>query len=151
MKIVYHSYWGTYASYMMAALHAGIYSEKDMPQVAQIEKQYELCRRYETQYGNMIYMGLDDMCREIYCMGLKNHSAMILRAQQHMHSIFGLEEDVFYVDAKGTEGYIPAVISLYGKKLFKDEFMHSLFLYWFKRAYERSRRRVEEVKRRLEG
>ncbi len=136
---------------MMAALHAGIYSEKEMPQVAQIEKQYEICRRYETQYGNMIYIGLDDIYREIYCMGLKKHSAMIIRAQQHMHSIFDLEEEVLYVDATGTEGHIPAVISLYGTKLFKEAFMHSLFLYWFKRAYGRSLRRVKEVKRRLGG
>ena len=31
MRIIYYSYWGTYAAYLMAALHAGIYPTKELP------------------------------------------------------------------------------------------------------------------------
>ena len=76
-RIIYYSYWGTYAAYTMAAIHAGIYKQDRLPQAEWIAAQYDLCRRYGGQYGNLIYVGLDSRFREIYSLGCRQHSGMV--------------------------------------------------------------------------
>ena len=77
VRIIYYSYWGTYAAYLMAALHAGIYPTKELPSHDRIDRQYELCHRYAEQAGNLIYVGLDDRLREVYSLGCRQHGAML--------------------------------------------------------------------------
>jgi len=150
MRIIYYSYWGTYAAYLMASLHAGVYPKKELPSPDTIGRQYELCRRYADQAGNLIYVGLDDQLREVYSLGCRQHSGMLIRAIQNMNVIFGIREPVRFLPAKPQEGILPGILQNF---LFPGEerLAAHWFYVWFRKHYKVCAAAVEKAKQFLEG
>ena len=151
MKVVYFSYWGTYAAYLMASLHVKAYPGGCCPGSSLAERQYALCRRYDLQFGNMLFVGLDDCLREVYCIGCKRHSAMVIRAQQHINSIFNINEEIYYVDASRHEGSFPKLMSTLSGFIDSDAFWKPLFNHWFKAVYGRCESQVEKYIKAMKG
>jgi hypothetical protein len=151
VKVVYYSYWGTYAAYLMASLHVKAYPGGRLPDRSLIERQYALCRRYDIQFGNMLFIGLDECLREVYSIGCKRHSAMVIRAQEHFDSIFGINEEVYYADASGQEGHFPKLMSSLTGIIGSDAIWMPLFKRWFRSAYMICESRVEKHKSVIKG
>ena len=148
MRIIYYSYWGTYAAYLMAALHAGIYPTKELPSHDRINRQYELCRRYAEQAGNLIYVGLDDRLREVYSLGCRQHGAMLVRAIRNMNAVFEIQEPVRFFHAGHQEGILPYFLQhilQFRKGSRSAEWFHA----WFRRHYKACTRAVDEAKQSL--
>ena len=149
VRIIYYSYWGTYAAYLMASLHAGVYPEKKLPSPDTIDRQYELCRRYANQAGNLIYVGLDDSLREVYSLGCRQHSGMLIRAIQNMNVVFRIREPVRFIPAKHQEGILPGILQ--NSHFPREERLAPYWFHaWFRRHYKVCAAAVEEAKKSLE-
>ncbi len=133
MRIIYYSYWGTYAAYTMAALHTGLYPKDKLPPGDWIAGQYELCRRYGEQTGNLIYVGMDDQFSEIYCLGCRRHGGMVVRAIQHVSDIFDIHEPVHLISTESLDGLLP--LFLQSSYFSSHELKERLFKKWFYNAY----------------
>jgi len=151
VRIIYYSYWGTYAAYLMASLHAGIYPEKEPPSPDTIDRQYELCRRYANQAGNLIYVGLDDQFREVYSLGCRQHSGMLIRAIQNMNVVFGIWEPVRFIPAKPRGGILPGILQNFLFFTGAERLAAHWFHVWFRRHYKGCAAAVEKAKQSLEG
>lgn len=149
MQIIYYSYWGTYAAYLTAALHAGIYPAQGLPSDNDIKQQFELCRRYADQNGNLIYVGLDEQLREVYSIGCRQHGAMIVRAIQNINKIFGISEPVCFFKAGSREGILPRIVQ-YGLTRWNSRILVKLFSIWFRQYYKACCKAAEQVKQSLE-
>ena len=136
MRIIYYSYWGTYAAYLMASLHVGCYTREVLPSNELISKQLELCHRYGNQFGNLIYVGVDEDLREVYSIGCKRHHGMITRALDNINTIFGINEPIYYVNAKKQEGFIPIYIEKNHYFFSNYNYMVRLFNIWFRKHYK---------------
>lgn len=147
MRIIYYSYWGTYAAYTMAALHAGIYKPGGLPPEEWIAAQFELCRRYGGQYGNLMFVGLDIRFREVYSMGCKKHAGMVIRALQHISRIFQIEEPVQFIDAGRREGILPVLLQRIGFR--REKTAKKLFTIWFQKNYRACLQQVQRTKQTL--
>lgn len=147
MRIIYYSYWGTYAAYTMAALHTGFYKPDCLPTEDLIEAQFEMCHRYGEQYGNLIFVGLDNHFREVYCLGSRQHAGMVVRALQHISRIFHIEEPVHFIYAGLGEGKLPRLLQ---RPVIKNtRFAESIFKIWFKKQYRVCLKEVEHAKQAL--
>ena len=85
MRIIYYSYWGTYAAYTMAALHTGFYKPDCLPTEDLIEAQFEMCHRYGEQYGNLIFVGLTTISGSI--LPGQMHAGMVVRTSTYKQNI----------------------------------------------------------------
>jgi len=148
MRIIYFSYWGTYAAYTMAAIHAGIYKPDSLPTDECIASQYKLCRRFGSKYGNLIYVGLDNQLREVYSIGCRRHSGMVVRALKHISRIFNIEEPSYFIDAGRLEGILPLLLQI---PCFKgNRYAQRLFKVWFHKRYWICTKEVQRVIQELE-
>lgn len=147
MRIIYYSYWGTYAAYTMAALHTGIYPEHGMPQDKWVASQFMLCRRYGEQTGNLIFVGLDDRCREVYSLGCRQHAGMVIRALQHISQIFHVEEPISFIDARKREGRLPGLLQTHAFS--NRQAAERLFAVWFRKKYTACLQEVQQIRRAL--
>lgn len=133
MRIVYYSYWGTYAAYTMAALHTGLYPKDRLPPTEWINGQYELCSRYSKQTGNLIYVGMDDQFSEVYSLGCRRHGGMVVRAIQHVSDIFNISEPVHLISTEGLDGILP--VFLQSSYFSNHKLKEKLFIKWFYDTY----------------
>lgn len=133
MRIVYYSYWGTYAAYTMAALHIGLYPKDRLPLVEWIAGQYELCRLYGEQNGNLIYVGMDDQFSEVYSLGCRRHGGMVVRAIQHVSDIFDIREPVHLISAESLDGLLPLLLQ--NSHFSNNKLKEKLFTKWFNNVY----------------
>jgi hypothetical protein len=147
VRIIYYSYWGTYAAYTMAALHVGIYPEHGMPPEGWVASQFMLCRRYGEQTGNLIFVGLDDQLREVYSLGCRRHAGMVIRALQYISQIFHIEEPNQFIDARQWEGRLPGLLQRPG--LQKWQTAEKLFAIWFRKKYSACLQEVQQVRQTL--
>ncbi|HHY82718.1 MAG TPA: DUF3189 family protein [Clostridiales bacterium] len=147
MRIIYYSYWGTYAAYTMAALHTGIYPADSLPPREYVAAQYELCCRYGEQAGNLIFVGLDDQLREVYSLGCRQHGDMIIRAINNINIIFDIREPVSFFSAEKQEGMLPGLLQRL--RLNRNSFTEDLFYIWFRKHYANCRREVQYARESL--
>ena len=150
MKIIYYSFWGTYAAYLMAAIHTGVYPAGQQPCEDLIKRQFELCRKYAGRVGNLIYVGMDDQFREVYCIGCRQHGGLVVRAIDNINRIFEVDEAVRFIPAVSREGVLPYLMEhrfLQQSLTFsKGRIYQKCFQSWFNRQYKSCLRAVEEIK-----
>lgn|GEM_PF-621130 len=149
MKVIYCGYRGTYGAYLMAALHTGLYKGDRLPNSQLIKGHFEMCRLYGEQYGNLIYVGVDEELREIYALGCKKFFSVIQKAQTNVNRIFGLDEELYHIDAGRVEGFLPRVIGFLLAHGVNARFCEKLFYYWFGHKYRCLAKAVDEEKQRL--
>lgn len=135
MKVVYYGSKGIYAAYGMAAIHIGFYPENTLPPVQKMLEQWRICKTYGRQYGNMIYMGLDEKMQEVYIMGCAGYDDVAIRAYKGMDRIFGIQEEIYYIDSRQLEGRIPRMASFLSPYTILKGVDQSIFLFWFKKMY----------------
>ena len=99
MKVIYCGYRGTYGAFLFAAFHLGFYKENSIPEKRQIEKHFEICRLYGEQYGNLIYVGVDEELREVYILGCKRYFRL-LKGKMHINKMFHLDDTIYHVDVR---------------------------------------------------
>lgn len=150
MRIVYYSYWGTYAAYLAAALHTGTYPEH-IPSMDKLNRQLELCKRYSSQFGNFLYIGLDKDFREIYSLGCKDDNAMVHRAIKGINSIYGVEEPICFIRTNHIEGSMPYYMETMGRLIGEDLLFKNAFHYWIKKRYNTCKDFVIKAKGDLKG
>jgi len=147
VRIIYYSYWGTYAAYTMAALHTGIYPADCMPPQEFISAQYELCRKFGDQTGNLLYVGLDDQLREVYSLGCCKHSDVVIRAVENINLVFEIRDSIIWFSAEKLDRGLPSLLQRL--KLYKNDCMEKLFYIWFKESYQKCRQEVLHTKESL--
>lgn len=150
MKIVYYSHFGAFSAYLAAALHTGHISQEGVSK-AWMKRQYTWILRYRKQLGNLVYMGLDEMYREVYWAGYQRHGEMIRRAQGHLKAAFGLTERVVYVNVGDLEGRMPFFLAHCLFCGFSEDKGYPLFVRWHNKAYPHCTKRVSKVKASLNG
>jgi len=131
----------------MAALHTGIYRPDRLPPEEWITAQYEMCRRYGEQNGNLIYVGLDSHFREVYSLGCRQHGGMVVRALQHINRIFHIEEQIHFIDAGLGEGRLPSLLQR--SAINKSKYAKIIFNKWFQYKYHICLQEVQRVKQAL--
>jgi len=133
----------------MAALHTGLYKGDRLPNGKLIKGHFEMCRLYGEQYGNLIYVGVDEELREIYALGCKRFFSVIQKAQTNVNRIFGLDEELYHIDAGRVEGFLPRVIGFLLAHDVNARLCEKLFFYWFRYKYRCLAKAVNEEKQRL--
>jgi hypothetical protein len=151
VKIIFCSRWGTYAAYIMAALHVGIYDPDSMPSHDLIMAQWQLCRLSGECYGILIYVGIDEEYREVYTMGCKESSGMIQRLQTSMSSVFQIKDDLYYIETHNLEGMIPRLLQKLHKYKCIDQICKRLFSVWMEKAFGACVKQVMREKKRIAG
>ncbi len=149
MKIIYYSSHATYGAYGMAAIHMGLYKKRELPCLESIIKQWELCLIYGPQLGNLIYMGLDEELREVYILGCSSYGQMIKKTYNGFNELYGIEEDIYFIDAGRWESRIPYLVALSKKHPVMAPIAKRFFLFWFKRKYPIWAENVQEEKEKL--
>src|SRR5690554_5208084 len=117
----------------MAALHTGIYRPDRLPPEEWIAAQYEMCRRYGEQNGNLIYVGLDSHFREVYSLGCRQHAGMVVRALQHISRIFHIEEPIHFIDARLGDGRLTSLLQR--PEIKNNKYAERIFKIWFQKQY----------------
>jgi hypothetical protein len=147
--IIYCGYRGTYGAYLMAAIHTGIYKQNSFPNHETIRAHMDFCRLYGQQYGNLIYVGLDEELREIYVLGYKKYYPVIFRAQNYIKDILHINEELHYVDVKYIEGILPRILALLFYYGIDGLFLDRLFFHWIKGVYVPAFKMVSQIKKKL--
>lgn len=137
MKVIYCGYRGTYGAYLIAALHTGLYKEDSLPNSYQIKKHFKICCLYGEQYGNLIYVGIDEKLREIYVLGCKGYFTVIRNVHTHINEIFKTNEKLHHIDVTTTEGIIPRIIGFLIAHGVNRGFCEKLFSYWIYSKYKK--------------
>ncbi|HZK34950.1 MAG TPA: DUF3189 family protein [Bacillota bacterium] len=150
MRIVYYSYWPTYAAYLAAALHTGTYADH-LPSQDRFSRQLELGKRYSGQFGNLLYIGLDENLREIYSLGCKGNYGMVYRAINGFNSIYGIDEPVHFIKTNHIEGVIPFYIEMMRPFVGNPLSTQYAFHHWIEKRYYKCKDFVNKVKLDLEG
>jgi hypothetical protein len=145
VKVIYCSYWGTYAAYLTAALHVGMYDMKQIPTDNRIMQHYKICNQYETQYGNLMFVGLDEKNREVYSLGCKKYAAVIRQAHKLVNTIFHINDALIYVNIDKLEGRIPSLLSFCHRRSIMTSICPKLFNYWFKTVFDEAVEKTKEV------
>lgn len=149
MKVIYCGYRATYGAYLMAALHVGIYKGAQFPDNQFIKAHFDICRLYGQQYGNLIYVGLDENLNEVYVMGCNRFFSVIERAQTNISKIFGIEEELCHVDVSRFEGFLPRFIGFLLAHGINTMVCKKLFFWWFRYKYKFFAKVVEQQKQEL--
>nr|MBO2494392.1 hypothetical protein [Clostridia bacterium] len=150
MKVIYCGYRATYGAYLMAALHAGIYKGSQLPSKQFIEAHFDMCRLYGEQYGNLIYVGLDEGLNEIYAMGCNRFFSVIEKAQACVTKIFKIDEELYHIDVTPLEGFLPRFMGFLLARRVYTRLCQKLFFWWFKHKYGFFAKAVQRQKRELE-
>ena len=135
MKLIFYSYYGTYAAYIMAAVHAGICADNRKFTKKDIDDYYEFCIKYGDQYGNMIFVGTDQNLAQVYCLGHKNFAEIVRHGQLSMNDIFNIEDQAKYINVQDVDGKLPQIIQRMGKYVLFTGLSRNLFQYWFIKKY----------------
>jgi hypothetical protein len=146
VKIIYCGYRGTYAAYVMAAIHTGVYKKEILPTFDVLQRQWNICAKYGEQYGNLMYIGLDENLNEVYTLGCRGYYDVIKMEYEGMNSIFGIDEKVWYVDCRTWDRYLPCLIARIYKYPWMDNINKRLFLYWINRIYKSCIQNVDKQK-----
>lgn len=146
VKIIYCGYRATYAAYVMAAIHTGMYNEHRLPSREAMERQWNICDRYGEQYGNLIYMGLDENLNEVYILGCKGFFEVIKMEYEGINDIFGIDDTIRYVDCRPWDGFLSNFISRINNYRWLRRGSKRLFLYWLKRVYIHCSEKVQREK-----
>lgn len=136
MKVVYFGYYAAFCASLMAAIHTGIYTGDKLPPYDWIRAHFKLCVLHRMRYGNLIYIGIDEQMREIYCIGCRRHFKVIKHAIVSASQITGLKEHLHFIDTRKTEGVIPHVISFFMTHHLLRNLCSFLFYLWIKSKYE---------------
>jgi hypothetical protein len=134
--VVYFGYYAAFGASLMAAMHTGIYTDNKLPPYGWIMAHFRLCVLHRMQYGNLIYIGIDEQMREIYCIGCRRHFKVIKHAITSVSNLFGIKEHLHFVDARKAEGIIPRVISFFMTHNLLRHLCSLLFYLWVKSKYE---------------
>ncbi|NLO81734.1 MAG: DUF3189 family protein [Clostridiales bacterium] len=151
MKVVYCGYRGTYGALLTAAIHLGLHEGAGFCDKRHIKKYFEICRLYGEQYGNLIYIGVDEGLREIYILGCKRYFSVIRKAHVHMNRIFKPEENIYHLDVGRLEGILPRIIGFMLARRFSERLCEKLFSYWLIRKYHEFSRMATTIKHKLEN
>lgn len=151
MKVVYCGYRGTYGAFLLAAFHLGLYKEQDICNEKQAKKHFEICCLYGEQYGNLIYVGMDEELREIYVLGCKRYFSVIKNSQIYINRIFRLEENLCHLDVGRLEGIMPRIIGFLLARRGNRTICEKLFSYWLSRKYHIFSRKAREIKQNLKN
>jgi len=149
LKVIYCGYRGTYGAFLFAAFHLGFYKENSIPEKRQIEKHFEICRLYGEQYGNLIYVGVDEELREVYILGCKRYFSVVKKAQMHINKMFHLDDTIYHVDVRKKEGILPRIIGFLLAHRINRVICRKLFSYWIVRKYPCVSNATKTVKERL--
>ncbi len=149
MKVIYCGYRATYGAYLMAALHVGIYKGAQFPSSQFIKAHFDSCCLYGEQYGNLIYVGLDESLNEIYAMGCNRFFSVIEKAHTNIGKIFKIEEELCHIDVSRLEGLLPRLIGFLLARNINIKLCQKLFFWWFSRKYRFFAKVVERQKREL--
>jgi len=149
LKVIYCGYRATFGAYLMAALHAGIYKGDQFPSSQFIKAHFDICCLYGEQYGNLIYVGLDENLNEIYAMGCNRFFPVIERAHTNIGRMLKIDEELHHIDVSRLEGFLPRFMGFLLACGIKVELCRKLFFWWFNRKYKFFTKMVEWQKRGL--
>lgn len=151
MKVIYCGYRATYGAYLMAALHAGIYKEGYLPARQFINAHFDLCRLYGEQYGNLIYVGMDESLNEIYALGCSRFFSVIEKAHAGIGRIFRMDEGLCHIDVSPLEGFLPRFMGFLLARGISTRLCRDLFFWWFRRKYGLFAKAVVRYRSELKG
>lgn len=120
----------------MAAIHAGVYDDRRLPEHNTIIKHFRCCQSHHLDFGNIEYMGIDEQLREVYFIGARWHNKVIRQAQASINKLHCKGERLHCIDARNMEKVLPHVISFLLKYDLLKHFCGVLFVYWFRRTYK---------------
>lgn len=146
MKIIYCGYRGTYAAYVMAAIHTGMYNKDILSCSDVFQRQWEICVKYGEQYGNLMYIGLDENLHEVYALGCRDYYDVINMEYKGMNSIFGIDEKIKFIDCRSWDGHLTHMIARINHHPYVDNISKNLFLYWLKNVYRDCVENVQKEK-----
>lgn len=135
MKVIYYGDAAAYAAYGMAAIHLGIYNENEVPHRDDIMKQWKSCLTSSIPRGNLVYMGLDEMLREVYVIGCGSHGRMVKKAYKGFGELYEIHEDILYIDTGPWEGGARILASLSKNYPLIEPIARRIYIRWFKRIY----------------
>lgn len=149
LKVIYCGYRATYGAYLMAALHVGICKGAQFPSRRFIKAHFDICRLYGEQYGNLIYVGLDENLNEIYAMGCNRFFSVIKNAHTNIGRIFKIGEEICHIDVSRLEGLLPRFMGFLLAHRISVKLCHKMFFWWFYRKYGLFAAVVEREKQEL--
>jgi len=133
----------------MAAIHTGMYNKHRLPSKEAAERQWNVCSRYGEQYGNLIYMGLDEELNEVYILGCRKYLDVIKMEYKGMNDIFGIEDTIWYVDCRPWDGFLSNIISRINDYPLLRRVSRGLFSFWLKRIYRHCSEKVQKEKQKI--
>lgn len=139
MDTVYCGYFPTYEAYLCALVHIGIdFKSYD------IYSHFKLCSRYSNQFGNLIFVGLDNELNKVYAMGCKGFGDVVINSQSSFHKICNIRENIKYIDTVKISTSLPHVI----EKIKDYDCLYNtarrLFYYWCQKTYSKAKYFVED-------
>ncbi len=151
MRVIYYSYWGTYAAFVAASIHTGLYPADRLPPEQLLSRQWEICRKYGSQFGNLLYIGLDEDMKEVYCLGCKGKYGLAVRAIENFNRIFGIDEPVHFISTRHCEGMIPFYVEKLRRFSVSDRYVPKLLNRWIARRYDKCLMLAQRAKQSLKG
>ena len=149
MKIIYCGYRFSYAAYLMAAIHTGLYKKDRLPPREAVERQWNVCKKYGEQYGNLIYMGLYENLNEVYILGCRKFFEVIKMEYKGMNDIFGIDDKIWYIDCRPWDGFLSNIISRINNYSWLRGLSKGLFSFWLKRIYRSCSEKVQREKQKI--
>ena len=131
----------------MAAIHTGTYHKDIMPSPEAVERQWKLCVRYGEQYGNLMYIGLDENLNEVYTLGCRGFFDVVKKGYEGLNRLYKIDDSVWYVDCHSWDGLLTCIIARTNRSYKLEKISKSLFLYWLKKAYKSCAEKVQSEKR----
>lgn len=96
MKIVYHCYGGAHASPTAAAIHLGILPVNKRPTFTELLQipRFDEIRGWE--HGKLFRAGMDQAGNEVYTMGRRNSSELVIKLIKEFTRLCGGNPDEYY-------------------------------------------------------
>lgn len=136
MKIIYYSYRSTFAAYMAACFHIGIYRQDRLPAKKVIDAHFLFSVKSPDAYGGLIYVGIDENYREVYCVGCKRHGDVVERALNNIRDIFKIDEELHFINVMKSDRIITCCIIYLYRVMRNNRLSKFLFKLWFNRMYK---------------
>lgn len=100
MKLVYHCYGGAHTSVTCASIHLKYLPNDRMPKVQEFKNVPFYDKMDNDKLGTPVYVGRDEFGIDIYIMGMKNSSSILIPAiNSYLNHCGGLNKDIVFVNA----------------------------------------------------
>jgi hypothetical protein len=96
LKIIYHCYGGAHASPTAAAIHLGILKDDRLPGWEDFKKIPYFDRTTCSEYGKLIFMGKDRWGHEVYILGRRNSTKLVIKIIQEFLKLNGQNPAEYY-------------------------------------------------------